>query len=51
MGGAMFLITVLASVLIVAPSMLWLFVAYGALIAVVAAVWVFLTRFIDADEH
>lgn len=50
MGGAMFVVTVLASALIVEGSMAWLFAAYGGLLVIVAAVWVFLTRFIDSEH-
>jgi hypothetical protein len=50
MGGAMFLVTVLASALIVQGSMVWLFAAFGGLIALVTAVWLFLARFIDAEH-
>lgn len=50
MGGAMFLVTVLASALIVEGSTAWLFAAFGGLVALVTVVWVFVSRFIDAEH-
>jgi hypothetical protein len=51
MAGAMFLVTVLASGLIVQGSTGWLFAAFGGLAAIVVVVWLFVTRFIDAEQH
>lgn len=49
MGAATVVVTVLASVMIALPNMLWLGVAYGGLLVLAGGVFLFVTKFIDAD--
>lgn len=50
MGGAMFLVTALAAVLIVEPSMGLMLATFATLVVLVGVVGMFLIRFIDAEH-